>query len=89
MESTAATASPTAVDVATSALALPEGMAAGRYRLVNHRGEVRLVVVAPTAANQGVPSRDFHIHDIDGERWYLIRLDSPMTAANSRPGGRH
>ncbi len=61
-------------------LELPDTIAAGFYRAVNHAGQVRIVHIGQNEANAGVPVRDFYTHEIGYDRWYLIRLDAQVLA---------
>lgn len=56
----------------SSAVPLPEGIAAGTYQAVNQAGTSLRIDVDQ---NNDAPSRDFYTVDAkDGSRWYLIRV---------------
>ncbi len=61
---------------------LPDHVAAGFYRAVNHKGQADIIQVLPTSLNANASSRDFYTHEVEGDRWYLIRLDVPSVAAS-------
>lgn len=60
------------VDLHSSVVPLPEGIAAGTYQAVNQAGTSLRIDVEK---NSDVPPRDFYTADAkDGSRWYLIRV---------------
>lgn len=66
--------------VASTHMELPDYIAAGTYRAVNHEGEVSVVVVQQTEANENLTARDFYTHESGTDRWYLILLDHDAVA---------
>lgn len=68
------------VHTAGPKLEVPDYIAAGTYRAVNHVGEVSIVEVGETVANENLTARDFYTHETGSERWYLIRLDAAAIA---------
>ncbi len=63
-----------------SSLSLPDYIAPGHYRAVNHDGAVHVVEVLEPAANRNASARDFYTHEINNDRWYLIKLDQTAVA---------
>ena len=59
---------------------LPEGIASGVYQAVNQSGASVRVSVPSQGKTDQTNSRDFYISDSKaGERWYIVRIQSPMT----------
>ena len=61
---------------------VPNHVAVGFYRAVNHTGQAKIIQVLPTSENENASSRDFYMHEVEGDRWYLIRLDVPTVATS-------
>jgi len=75
----------------TCPIPLPTGIQCGTYRVVNNAGRVARLEIAPWVAesrNESSPtiSPEFYLTAIAAERWYFIRLESPVdekSVANS------
>lgn len=65
-------------------LYLPGHIAPGFYRAVDHEGRVQLVNVVEDEENRNAAKRDFYTHETDAQRWYLIRMNSPMMATSPK-----
>ncbi|MFK7817121.1 MAG: hypothetical protein AB8G99_00260 [Planctomycetaceae bacterium] len=59
---------------------LPDHIAPGFYRAVNHEGQANIVQVFETDKNSDASARDFYMHESNDQRWYLIRLETPSVA---------
>ena len=69
---------------------LPDEIAPGRYRAVNHSGQTQTVIVPTNAANSGtaLPARDFYMKRDGLDRWYFIRVDAQLQRIADEQRGR-
>jgi hypothetical protein len=70
----------TVSEATTGGIDLPDHVAAGFYRAVNHQGQANIVQVFDTDDNKDAAVRDFYMHESEGQRWYFIRLETPAIA---------
>ena len=67
---------------------LPGGIGAGAWRVVDDSGRVARLQVAPRDLTaQGGDESEFHVSQVDGRRWYFIRLHAAAepTVAQATP----
>jgi hypothetical protein len=70
----------------TAPIALPQGLSAGTWRVVDDTGRVaRLELPVGEFPVHQLQQTEFHVTTIDGQRWYFIRLNSPERIAAGRP----
>jgi hypothetical protein len=69
----------------TAPFALPKGLSAGTWRVVDDTGRVARLELPVSDFPVDQLQTELHASTIDGQRWYFIRLNSPERIASGRP----
>ncbi len=64
---------------------LPEGIAAGTYRVIDKKGRVGWISLPAGKFVSAIP-QDIYVSDSPQDRWYFIRVESAPVIATRRAG---